>query len=382
MPLPDNLTEQDESFRKAVWLLIAVALNTLELFLPRIPVLPWLKPGLANCITIIWIIRYGAADALLLTLLRVWISSFYFGFSLVTMGLALSGGLLSTAIMAAAWAVAGRRGMLGTIGLGMLGAAAHNAGQLGAVYLLLTHNIAVFYQLPFMAGASLVFGGTVGAIVPALWRMLALQAPASAAMERHPNPVKPSTPQAPSWGSILIITGIIGGAIALLALRDLRLLVLIAIAVSVVAAGASGRGLGAFTYPLRMWAMFLFIGIVYLFFSYGTKIPGIPVVTYEGLTDTAAQSLRLWTWLEAGLLLQRLHSNHLLFSALGRLFPRHGTTLLAGLYALEYFPGVISFVKSKAAWSGLAWRSPGRSMALFIGRIQDYVMRTDREARP
>ena len=89
--------------------------------MPRIPFLPWLKPGLANCITVVWIIRFGVKDAILFTLLRSWISGFYFGFSLLTLSLSLSGGIVATAAMGMAWNVLGKRGLLGTIGLSITG---------------------------------------------------------------------------------------------------------------------------------------------------------------------------------------------------------------------------------------------------------------------
>jgi len=138
MQLPDDSDPEGNSTRKAVWLLLAVALNTLELFIPRIPFLPWLKPGLANCITMIWIIEFGMVDSLMYTLVRVWISSFYFGFSLVTVFLALSGGLFSTAVMGCAWNLLGRRRLMGTVGMGIIGALSHNTGQLFAVFAVLT----------------------------------------------------------------------------------------------------------------------------------------------------------------------------------------------------------------------------------------------------
>ena len=157
---------------KTIWLLLAISLNALELFLPRIPFLPWLKPGLANCITVVWIIRFGVKDAILFTLLRSWISGFYFGFSLLTLSLSLSGGIVATAAMGMAWNVLGKRGLLGTIGLSITGAFFHNSAQLLVVYFLLTHNASVFYQLPFMGAASIVFGTFAGLIVPPVWNIL------------------------------------------------------------------------------------------------------------------------------------------------------------------------------------------------------------------
>ena len=354
---------------RTVWLLIAVALNTLELFIPRIPLFPWLKPGLANSITIIWIIRYGMTDALLYTLLRIWISSFYFGFSLVTLSLALSGGVSAAITMGILWRFSGRKGMTGTLGLAVAGAVAHNAGQLVAVYFLLTRNSAIWYQLPFMGGAALVFGALIGGIVPVLWRVLVQEQPdtdlpADLPLSRHRPDHRFTVP------NLLILAG----SAALVFVHGFPLLGTIATGVTLAAFFVLDRKAAVLIHPLRLWPLFLFIGLVYLFFSYGTRIPFVPFVTYEGLSDAAAQSLRLWTWLEAGLLLQRLECNRLLFAALHRLFPRHADTLLAGLLAMEYFPDVVSYVKSSEARGGIDWRTPLHGLAEFTGRVRRHIV--------
>jgi heptaprenyl diphosphate synthase len=373
-----------QTTEKTLWLLLAVALNTLELFIPRMPILPWLKPGLANCITIVWIIRYGTADALLYTLLRVWISSFYFGFSLITMSLAVSGGASATLAMGLAWQLLGRKGRLGTLGLGIIGAVFHNAGQLLAVYFLLTRNGVVFYQIPFMGGAALLFGGCIGAIVPTLWRILVpdethgvrreMAVSGQTPQSRTPSTALLQSRQYPPRGfSTILNIAILAGSISLVAVHDLVMLGSIAASTTLLCFFALGRKPSVVVYPLRMWALFLFVGLVYLFFSYGTRVAFIPFVTYEGLQDTAAQCLRLWTWLEAGLLLQKLRCNLLLFAVLKRIFPLHGDTLLAGVLALEYFPPVVAFVKSKDARGGIAWRRPAAALSEFTGRVQQYI---------
>ena len=81
MQLPAKSQESRTVVLKTALLLVAITINTLELFLPRIPFLPWVKPGLANCVTILWIIRYGAIDALFFSFLRIWMVGFYVGFS-------------------------------------------------------------------------------------------------------------------------------------------------------------------------------------------------------------------------------------------------------------------------------------------------------------
>ena len=366
----DNRTPSGGSVtERTVWLLIAVALNTLELFIPRIPLLPWLKPGLANSITILWIIRFGMTDALLYTLLRIWISSFYFGFSLITMALALSGGISATMVTGMLWRLFGRRGLLGTLGLGVAGAAAHNAGQLIAVYYLLTRNSVIWFQLPFMGGASLLFGGCIGGIVQVLWRILVHDHP-----DAVPSGNPPSLPRRPDHRFTPVNLLLLGGSAALVFVHGFPALLIIALAVTLLTFLIRDRNPSAFVHPLRLWPLFLFVALVYCFFSYGTRVPIFPLVTWEGLADTARQSLRLWTWLEIGLLLQRLQCNHLLFAILHRLFPRHADTLLAGLLALEYFPEVVSYVKTREARENIVWRKPLSALAEFTERVQRHII--------
>ena len=373
MLLHGNDTPSDsDAATKTVWLLLAVALNTLELIIPRIPMLPWLKPGLANSITIIWIIRYGITDALFYTLLRIWISSFYFGFSLVTMALAVSGGVSATLAMGGLWYLLGRRGYCGTLGCAVTGAVFHNAGQLGAVYFLLTRNSVVFYQIPFMGVAALLFGTVIGSIVPLLWRILVMDA----ATLRRPvdHPLTKMSLRRPDTRTIILNSGIITGSAALVLVKSMPFLGAVAAAVTITAFLMLDRNPAVLFYPFRMWAMFLFVVLVYLFFSYGMRVPFFPLVTYEGLAETARQCLRLWTWLETGRILQRLQCNSVLFTALGRLFPGHAGTLISGLFALEYFPDVISFVKFKGARAGIDWRRPMQGIAEFTVRVQAHIL--------
>ncbi len=357
------------SFQKAVWLLLAVGLNTLELFVPRIPLLPWLKPGLANSITIIWIIRFGTADAILYTMLRTWIGSFYFGFSLVSLSLSLSGGLSATLAMGLAWDLLGRRGLIGSIGLAVLGAFMHNAGQLAAVYLVLTRNSALLYQIPFMGLAALLFGGFTGLLTPVFWKALAEPAVAPSPRIR----AIPITHTFPSLPHAIAISSLLGGSFVLVAVNDIPVLCITAAAASVLTWLVCSRKILVLVYPLRFWYLFLFIGTVFLCFTFGTRIPGVPLVSYEGIRSAAAQSLRLWVWLEASLLLNRLGCNGLLFAAMRRIFPRNGETLLAGLLALECFPEVLRFVKSREALNQLPWSRPLEALALFVARIQRFV---------
>jgi len=353
--------------RKTIWLLVAVALNALELFVPRIPFLPWLKPGLANGITIIWIIRFGAKDALLYTILRSWISGFYFGFSFLTIILSISGGLFATFMMSVAWKTLGRRGMLGTVGMGIIGAVFHNAGQMIAVYFVLTRNTSVFYQIPFMGAASLVFGGIVGVIVPVLWRVLN-----NGEISRISGIYTPLKDY--SARDVVVSLSILVFCISLFSVSDYRILLMIAAAVTIVVS-IMKRNVKEFLYPLKFWPIFLFILFIYLGFSYGKRIEYIPFLTYEGVNIAFSQILRVWTWIMSGLILKQFRFNEIVYSFLKKIYPSHTETLVSGVLALEYFPEVIGYAKSRECLSGLNFlKKPFCSLNGFTTRIQTYIL--------
>lgn len=357
----------DHFSRKTVWLLLAIALNALELFLPRLPFLPWLKPGLANCITIVWIIKYGVQDAILFTLLRSWISGFYFGFSLLTISLSLSGGILATAAMGIAWNLLGKKKLLGTIGLSIIGAVFHNAAQLVVVYFLLTHNSSVFYQLPFMGAASLGFGAISGLIVPQIWNILnRMEIP-------KVNPGDIISRQSIGPADAIICSVILLFCTLLFSINDVIIMSVIGIAVTLIVAWIR-HSITVLIYPLKFWPLFLFVFAMYLFFSYGTRLQVLTFLTYEGLHSASLQIIRVWIWLEAGLLLTQFRFHETFFSVLRIIFRKKRTTLIAGILALQYFPEVISFAKSKNSVSGLKFfKAPAKAISEYLRRIQLFI---------
>jgi len=330
--------------QKALWLLIAVAINALELAIPRLPFLPWLKPGFANVITILWIIKFGFKDALLYTALRVWISGFYFGFSLFTFLLSLGGGFFSTAIMSLLWITLGKRKIIGTVGMAVLGALFHNVGQLGVVYFMMAQNIRLFAQIPFMLGAAVVFGSITGALVPYIARIFGNDS-------HNPNTIPPLSLSPHRQNIILshkiIVTLTFLASISFVFIADFWILSISALIFSLIGWALNPKKLSVLIYPLKFYILFLFIGCMHLFFSYGTRIEALPFITYEGFYAFIRQSLRLWCWLQAAHIFKRFHFHELFFSTLHRLFPDKSSTLEAGMTALRHFPEIVKSVKSK-----------------------------------
>lgn len=344
MQLPDDEKLNREIILKTSMLLCAIAVNALEFFIPRIPLFPWLKPGLANIITVIWIIRYGFIESLLYALLRVWIVSFYFGFSFVTFTLAFSGAVLSICAMSFCWQVFGRHKIFGAIGIAVIGAFFHNMGQLGAVYFLMAKNSRLFYQIPFMIIASVIFGTLVGLLVPNLFTRTS-----KGVFNHQVNSISVPHIEQIIALHLLISTVFLVLCMSLVFISNVLFLSITALFITVFIQFLKKGSIEALIFPAkRFWMLFLFIGVFHSFFTFGTRYPGIPLVTHEGLENTIIQWLRLWAWLETSYIFIYFNFHAVLLKALQKMFHGNRSTLYAGLLAVEYFPAVVDYVRSKS----------------------------------
>jgi heptaprenyl diphosphate synthase len=327
---------------KTALLLLAVGINALEYLFPRIPFLPWLKPGFANAVTIIWIIRYGTADALLFSAVRTWITSFYFGFSLVSLVLSMSGGLLAAAGMGLLWRLFGRRGYLGLVGLGICGAVLHNIGQLVAIYFILAAIPVIWYQAPFMLTASIVFGALSGLLGYALVPYSGTESGEGAFLRFDVSRTSIGNPGLKILAGSLILASSVG----IVLVKSPIALGFAALLATLLAAGTAKEKSKTVFYPLtRFWLLFAFVAVMYSFFSYGRTFAGIPFVTSDGLRETALQWLRLWTWLELSVVLSRLEFNRIVLQSAAKRLPFGRGTFTAALFSLELFPAFIELLK-------------------------------------
>ena len=339
MQLPGKRVNTADIPARTALMLLAVSINALEYMLPRIPVFPWLKPGLANIVTIIWILRWGAADAMLFSIVRSWITSFFFGFSLLSLGLSLSGCLVSAAGMGALWLLFGRRGWLGLAGLGIAGAVLHNTGQLCGVYLFIAAAPVLWYQVPFMLCASLVFGALTGFFAYTLLPVLITTASATAAF----NAMRVDN------GLLRCVAGVglLAASIGITVLHSPVVLGMCALLATLLSCWLTQGNISVFLLPaVRFWLLFVFVAVMYLFFSYGRTFAGLPFVTYEGIQETLLQWLRLWTWIEMSIVLTRLEFNRVVLNAAIRHMPFGRATLIASLLALELFPAFVALPES------------------------------------
>ena len=142
---------------------LAMGLSLVDAAIP-LPI-PGIKPGLANIVVLIVLIRHGIGAAAWVSLLRVFAGALMFG-AFLSPGffLSLSGALCSLAALTFARELPGR--YFGAVSLSVIAAFAHIAGQLALVRFWLIPNAGLFSLVPFFALAALVFG-TVNGIVAA-----------------------------------------------------------------------------------------------------------------------------------------------------------------------------------------------------------------------
>jgi heptaprenyl diphosphate synthase len=146
----------------AVLIALALALSYVERFIPLqllIP-LPGVKLGLANIVTLIALYLLGGKSAFAILIPRCILGA-VFGGGITGLLFSMTGGLLAMSVMA----LCRRIPALSVYGVSVLGAAAHNVGQILAAMVLM-HSVYVGAYLPYLLGVSIFTGlatGTAGA---------------------------------------------------------------------------------------------------------------------------------------------------------------------------------------------------------------------------
>lgn len=139
-------------------LAMAVVLRLVENVLPFPIQIPGAKLGLANCITIIALLLFGNAKTLLLLTARILLVALLStGFFTPGFFIGLGGAVLSFLLMALAY----RSHLFSPVGIGILGACAHNCGQL-VVAMLLMQTTALISYFPLLLILAIPTGLSTG----------------------------------------------------------------------------------------------------------------------------------------------------------------------------------------------------------------------------
>ena len=165
MPSPSRRLVLD-----ALLVTLGVAVHQMEAALP--PLLPGVKPGLANVFGLVAFLALGWRDAAAVTLLRVLLGGLFSGLGL-GFACSLAGSLGALAILALLGPFVPRS--LSVEGLSVAQAGAFNLAQLGVVGFLLGSWGAALPYVPLLALSALVTGAGTGFLARILWRRRLLE---------------------------------------------------------------------------------------------------------------------------------------------------------------------------------------------------------------
>lgn len=151
-----------------VFLAAAMVLSYLETFIPAPFGIPGIKPGLANSVVLILLMRRGVADAATVSLLRVFLSALLFG-NAFSLAYSLAGAVLSLAVMALLL----KLDVFNTVGVSISGAVSHNAGQIAVAVIVLASK-GILYYLPVLVISGILAGILVGILVSIVYKRIRL----------------------------------------------------------------------------------------------------------------------------------------------------------------------------------------------------------------
>ena len=143
----------------------ALSLSYIEALLPMgalIP-LPGIKPGLCNIvITALFFVR-APYDAAAVSVCRVLMAGMLFGSPITTL-ISFCGSFSSFLMLVVLHRIFQKTEVFSFVGISVLSAAAHSAGQVAAVRFILS-SIGAWSYLPIMLISSVIFGGLNGVLL-------------------------------------------------------------------------------------------------------------------------------------------------------------------------------------------------------------------------
>ena len=141
---------------------LAMIFSYIETFIPFNFGVPGIKLGLANLVVLLGLTFLPAVDVLLISLVRIFLSSLLFG-NVMSLWYSLAGGLLSFAAMY----LLSRRDDVSLIGMSMTGGVLHNVGQV-ITAAIVVKTLQLTGYLPVLLVAGLVTGAIIGTLAKLL----------------------------------------------------------------------------------------------------------------------------------------------------------------------------------------------------------------------
>ncbi len=141
---------------------LAMIFSYIETFIPFNFGVPGIKLGLANLVVLLGLTFLPAVDVLLVSVVRIVLSSLLFG-NVMSLWYSLAGGLLSFVAMY----LLSRRDDISLIGMSMTGGVLHNVGQV-ITAAIIVKTIQLTWYLPVLLVAGLVTGLIIGSLAKLL----------------------------------------------------------------------------------------------------------------------------------------------------------------------------------------------------------------------
>ena len=149
-----------------MFIALAIVLGWLEALVPVFFVVPGMKLGLANVVTLFALYRYSWKEAFCVGILRVLLSCILFGnFSVFLYS--LFGMVFSLVTMA----LLRRLDKFSMIGVSAAGGIMHNVGQLIAAFFVIENTVLLYY-FPILAIAGVLSGTLIGVLGAVLYQRI------------------------------------------------------------------------------------------------------------------------------------------------------------------------------------------------------------------
>ena len=142
----------------ALAIALAMILSFVESQIPAFVAIPGVKVGLANIAVVFVLYKLGWKEAVLISLVRVFMVSVLFG-TAVSLFYSAAGAVLSLTGMV----LLKRTGLFSTVAVSVTGGVLHNVGQILMACLLLETNVIVYY-LPFLILSGVIAGVVIGVV--------------------------------------------------------------------------------------------------------------------------------------------------------------------------------------------------------------------------
>ena len=144
--------------RMGLLVALSMILSYVESLIPAFVAVPGVKVGLANIVVIFALYTLGPIEALIVSLLRVILSSFLFG-SVLSLLYSLSGALLSLGGMI----LMKKLKIFSTTVVSVTGGVLHNVGQILVACIVLETDVLLYY-LPVLILSGVITGAVIGII--------------------------------------------------------------------------------------------------------------------------------------------------------------------------------------------------------------------------